>query len=71
MTMAKVSAFDSANGAVEYGRELEANGFQAIVTGPVDMVLIDKPGSAIDGWSQSGKTWYLVVGSKKDFTPIE
>lgn len=70
MTMAKVSAFDSTSDAVEYAQELETNGFEAIITGPVDMVLIDKPGSAIDGWSQSGKTWYLVVGSKKDFTPI-
>lgn len=71
MTTAKVSAFASADEAAQYGLELKAAGMQVVITGPLDLVLIDKPGSAIDGWSQSGKSWYLVVGSQQGFTEVE
>lgn len=67
MTMAKVSAFPSATAAAQYAQELKDVGFKVIITGPVDLALIDKPGSAIDGWSESGKAFYVVVGSQKDF----
>jgi hypothetical protein len=71
MTMAKVSAFSSPQGAAEYAQELKESGFHVQISGPVDIVLIDKPGTAIDGWSQSGTTWYVVTGSNKDFTTVD
>lgn len=71
MNIAKISAFASAAEAVEYARELRESGFQVVITGPVDLVLIDKPGTAVGGWVQAGTAWFMVAGSELAITPVD
>lgn len=71
MRITKIAAFDNVDEAALYANQLKNVGMTVWTTGPTDIVLIDRPGSAITGWSEQDKGWITVIGSEAQFVHVE